>query len=29
MVIAAVNSGCWTTHPNGRGQPVTEPLASS
>lgn len=29
MVTAAVNSGFWTTHPNGRGQPVTEPLASS
>lgn len=29
MVIAAVNSGYWTTHPNGRVQPVTEPVASS
>jgi len=29
MVIAAVNSGFWTTHPNGRVQPMTESVASS
>ena len=29
MVTAAVNSGFWTTHPNGRVQPVMQPVTSS
>jgi len=29
MVTAAVNSGFWTTHPNGHRQPLLNPVASS
>ena len=29
MVTAAVNSGFWTTHPNGRGRTALKPVASS